>query len=122
MTLLVAILLAVFVLPAPWGVAAVAAAVAVEIGEAALFVWWSRRRRAQVGAETLVGEEGIALAPLDPEGQVRLAGEIWRARSSAPIAAGGFVRVVSVERLTLVVEPSAPSRGAAAGAEPEATV
>ena len=105
MTLLVAILLAIFVLPAQWGVVAVAVALVVEAGEAALFVWWSRRRRAQVGAETLVGEEGIALAPLDPEGQVRVGGEIWRARSSAPVAAGGRVRVAAVEQLTLVVEP-----------------
>jgi membrane-bound serine protease (ClpP class) len=104
-TLLVAVLLAVFVLPSPWGVVAVAAAVVFEVGEAALFVWWSRRRRAQVGAEALVGEEGVALAPLEPEGQVRVVGEIWRARSSAPVAAGGCVRVVSVESLTLLVRP-----------------
>jgi membrane-bound serine protease (ClpP class) len=103
--LLVAILLAVFVLPSSWGTVAVAVGVVIEVGETALFVWWSRRRRAQVGAETLVGEEGIALAPLDPEGQVRVGGEIWRARASAPVDAGGCVRVVSVESLTLVVDP-----------------
>ena len=105
MALLVAIVLAVFVLPAPWGVVAVAAAVVVEVGEVVLFFWWSRLRRAQVGAEALVGEEGVALAPLDPEGQVRVVGEIWRARSSAPVAAGGCVRVTAVERLTLLVQP-----------------
>jgi membrane-bound ClpP family serine protease len=104
-TLLVAIVLAVLVLPSPWGVVAVAVAVVFEVVEATLFVWWSRRRRAQVGTETLVGEEGIALALLDPEGQVRVVGEIWRARSSAPVAAGGCVRVVSVESLTLLVQP-----------------
>jgi membrane protein implicated in regulation of membrane protease activity len=103
--LVVAILLALLFLPAPWGVVAVSVALVVEVGEAALFVWWSRRRRAQVGAEALVGEEGIALARLDPEGQVRIVGEIWRARSSAPVAAGGCVRVAAVERLTLVVDP-----------------
>jgi membrane-bound serine protease (ClpP class) len=104
-TLLAAILLAVFVLPAPWGVVAVAVALVIEVGEAALFVWWSRRRRAAVGAEALVGEEGVALAPLDPEGQVRVFGEIWQARSSARVPAGGCVRVAAVERLTLLVEP-----------------
>jgi membrane-bound serine protease (ClpP class) len=103
--LLVAILLAVFVLPSPWDVVVVALGVVIEVGETGLFVWWSRRRRAQVGAETLVGEEGIALAPLEPEGQVRVGGEIWRARSSAPVAAGARVRVAAVEQLTLVVEP-----------------
>jgi membrane-bound serine protease (ClpP class) len=106
-TLLVALLLAIFVLPAPWGLVAVAASLVVEVGEAAAFVWWSRRRRAQVGAETLVGAEGVALGALEPDGQVRVGGEIWRARSSAPVPAGGRVRVTAVEALTLVVEPCA---------------
>jgi membrane protein implicated in regulation of membrane protease activity len=104
-TLLVAILLAVFVLSPPWGAVAVALALVVELGEVVLFFRWSRLRRAAVGAEALVGEEGVALAPLDPEGQVRVFGEIWQARSSVPVAAGDCVRVAAVERLTLVVDP-----------------
>jgi membrane-bound serine protease (ClpP class) len=106
-TLLVALLLAFFVLPAPWGLVAVLGSLVVEVGEAALFVWWSKRRRAQVGAETLVGAEGVALGSLEPDGQVRLGGEIWRAHSASPVAAGGCVRVTAVEGLTLVVEPCA---------------
>jgi membrane-bound serine protease (ClpP class) len=106
-SLLVAILLALFVLPAPWGLVAVAGALVVEIGEAAALIWWSKRRRAQVGAETLVGVEGVALDALEPEGQVRVGGEIWRARSALAVAAGGCVRVAAVEGLTLVVEPCA---------------
>jgi membrane protein implicated in regulation of membrane protease activity len=104
-TLLVALLLALFVLPEPWGLVALLGALVVEVGEATLLVRWSRRRRAQVGAEALVGAEGVALGALQPEGQVRVGGEIWRARSEAPIAAGGCVRVRAVESLTLVVEP-----------------
>jgi membrane-bound serine protease (ClpP class) len=106
-SLFVAILLAIFVLPEPWGLVAVAAALVLEVGETALFVWWSKRRRAQVGAETLVGAEGVALGPLEPDGQVRLAGEIWRARTAEPVRAGDRVRVTAVEGLTLVVERSA---------------
>ncbi len=105
MSLLVAIVLALFVLPEPWGLVAVGAAVAVEVGEAYLFLRWSQRRRAQVGAEALVGAEGTALGALEPEGQVRVGGEIWSARSSVGIAAGGCVRVAAVDGLTLVVEP-----------------
>jgi membrane-bound serine protease (ClpP class) len=105
MSLLVAILLAVFILPAPWGLVAVAAAVVVEVAEAALLIAWSKRRRAQVGAETLVGVEGVALGPLEAVGQVRVGGEIWRARAAVPVGAGGCVRVAAVEGLTLVVEP-----------------
>jgi membrane-bound serine protease (ClpP class) len=104
-TLLVAILLALFVLPAPWGLVAIAAALVIEVGEAAALIWWSKRRRVQVGSETLVGSEGVALDSLEPEGQVRVGGEIWRARSAVPVRAGGCVRIAAVDGLTLVVEP-----------------
>ena len=106
-SLLIALLLALFVLPAPWGLLVVLGALVIEVGEATLLVWWSRRRRAQVGAETLVGAEGVALDVLALEGQVRVGGEIWRARSSSRVPAGGCVRVTAVEALTLVVEPCA---------------
>jgi membrane-bound ClpP family serine protease len=104
-TLVVAILLAIFVLPEPWGLVAVLVSLVVEVGETGLLVWWSKRRRVQVGTEALVGAEGVALGPLDPGGQVRVGGEIWDARSSVAVPSGSRVRVTAVERLTLVVEP-----------------
>jgi hypothetical protein len=55
--LLVAILLAVLVLPAPWNVAAVAIAAAWEVTTALGGLWWSQRHAARVRAETLVGRE-----------------------------------------------------------------
>ena len=105
MALLVAILLALYVLPQPWGAVAIVVGIVVEIGETALFVWWSKRRRAQVGTQTLVGLEGVALDTIDPHGQVRVAGEIWSARAELPIRPGARVRVAAVQGLTLVVEP-----------------
>jgi membrane protein implicated in regulation of membrane protease activity len=105
MSLLVAIVLALFFLPEPWGLVAVGVALAIEVGEAYVLLRWSQRRRAQVGAEALIDAEGIALETLEPEGQVRVAGEIWSARSSARVPAGGCVRVAAVDGLTLVVEP-----------------
>lgn len=107
MTLVVAFLLAIFVLPAPWGVVAVSVALVVEVGEAAGLIWWSKRRRSQVGAETIVGREGVALGPLEPDGQVRVDGEIWQARAVVMVAPGDCIRVTAVENLTLVVEPCA---------------
>ena len=80
MAILVALLLAVFVLPSPWGVVAVTVAAVIDIGESLLFVRWSKRRQAAVGAETLVGKHGVAVGPLTPEGQVRVDGELWKAR------------------------------------------
>ena len=40
-----------------------------------------------------------------PEGQVRVAGELWQARCEAGAGAGDEVVVREVDGLTLVVEP-----------------
>ena len=107
MLTLIAIALAVFVLPAPWGVVTVVVAGLVDIGEVAFFRSWSQRRKARVGVESLVGRTAVALNRLSPGGQVRVDGEIWEARSEAPVARGDEVVVRAVEGLTLVVERSA---------------
>lgn len=102
---MIALLLAVFVLPSPWGLVAVVAGAVFEIAETGLFLWWSKRRRASVGVETLVGKRGVAVGELSPEGQVKVDGEIWRARSDARCEPGAPVVVRSVEGLTLIVDP-----------------
>ena len=104
MALIAAIFLAVFVLPTWWGVAAVGAGLVVEVGEAAFWVWVSQRRRAQVGAEALVGAIADVVSPCRPDGAVRLQSELWRARCEAGADAGERVHVVAVDGLTLVVE------------------
>jgi membrane-bound serine protease (ClpP class) len=95
-----------FVLPSPWNVIGVCVAALVEVGE--IYVWrrFLRRYRIRVGAETLVGERAEAITPCDPEGQVRLRGEIWRARCSTPVPRGATVRVARLDGLTLEVEPA----------------
>jgi membrane protein implicated in regulation of membrane protease activity len=102
-SLLVAILLALLVLPSPWGVVAVGAAALFELAEAYLVVRFSRHRRAQVGAETLVGEHGVVVVPCRPDGQIRVRGEIWKARSEEGADVGETVRVLAVDGLTLLV-------------------
>jgi membrane protein implicated in regulation of membrane protease activity len=99
-TLLVAILLALFVLPAPWGLAAVVAALAVELAEAALLLRWSRRRRSAVGTEALVGAEAEVVS----DTYVRVGGELWRARGLEGRSPGERVRVRAVNGLDLDVE------------------
>jgi membrane protein implicated in regulation of membrane protease activity len=62
------------------------------------------------GAESLLGQRGVVVAALEPEGKVRIGHELWRARAAradAPIAAGRAVRVEAVRGLTLVVAPDA---------------
>ena len=106
MLFLIALLLALFVLPSPWGIAAVVVAGVLDIGETALFIWWSKRRRATVGTETLVGRRGVAVRELWPTGQVKIGGEIWNARCDGGCNPGTEVVVRSVEGLTLVVDPA----------------
>lgn len=105
MGLLAGLLLAILVLDEPWSWVAVGIGAAWEIGETGLLVWWSKRRRAVVGAEALVGRRAIVAADCMPEGQVRVAGELWRARCEAGAGTGDEVVVREVDGLTLVVEP-----------------
>lgn len=99
MLLLAGILLAVFVVPWPWGIVTVAVGGLLDIGESLAFVKWSRRRKAAVGAEALVGQTAVVATPT----QVRVAGELWAARGEAPLRVGETVVVQRVEGLTLVV-------------------
>ena len=76
----------------------------------ALYVRRAQRLRWATGAEELVGREAEVLATVGPAGgRVRIAGELWSARSRAPIEPGQKVRVRAVRGLELEVEP--PRRG-----------
>ena len=103
MSVLIAILLALFVLPAPWGLVAVGLAGVLEVAEAWLFIGWSQRRRPAVGAEALAGKRARVVTDCLPDGQVRIDGELWRARCDAGARTGDEVVVRAVKGLTLVV-------------------
>ena len=105
MLLVVAVLLAVFVLPGPWNLLAVAAGLVGEVAESVVLLRLSRRRRAAVGAEAMLGEVAIVAAPCRPDGQVRVKGELWRARCAQGAASGEQVRITGIEGLTLLVQP-----------------
>jgi membrane-bound serine protease (ClpP class) len=64
----------------------------------------AQRRKPVTGMEGIAGETGEALTDLAPSGQVRVHGEIWRARSeSGTLAAGTRVVVVRMQDLELTV-------------------
>jgi membrane protein implicated in regulation of membrane protease activity len=107
MLLLGAVLLAILVLPDPWDVPVVIFAAVLEIAETLFWLWYSRRRRVQMGPETLVGATGQVVTPCSPVGQVRVQGELWRAHCAEGAAAGEQVRVIALEGLTLLVERAA---------------
>lgn len=102
----IGILLAIFVLPHPWGLAAIVLGGTLDVVETGIFWWWSQRRRATVGVETLVGRTGVAVSDLWPDGQVKIDGELWRARCTGGCDTGTRVVVRSVDGLTLSVEPA----------------
>jgi membrane protein implicated in regulation of membrane protease activity len=94
------ILLAVFVLPSPWGLVAVVVGGALDILESLGLLWWSRRRRVSTGADALVGQTAIVANPT----QVRIVGELWQARAARPLVPGDEVVVRAVDGFTLIVE------------------
>jgi membrane protein implicated in regulation of membrane protease activity len=103
---LIALLLAIFLLPSPWGLITVAVALVIDVLEITVGLWYSKRRRSTVGTDTLVGVTGVAVGELLPEGQVKVNGEIWRARCEVGCDAGTTVVVRAVSGLTLEVEPA----------------
>ena len=104
MILLFSLLLGIFVLEEPWSWIVVAGGATLELVETGLFVWWSKRRRAAVGTETLVGRRAVVSVTCRPQGQVRVAGEIWQARCDSGADVGEAVLIRAVDGLTLVVD------------------
>jgi membrane protein implicated in regulation of membrane protease activity len=98
--LLGGILLAVFVLPSPWGIVAVVGGGVLDVAESLLLLRWSKRRRAVTGADALIGQTAVVATPT----QVRVAGELWQARSHEALVPGTEVVVRGVEGLTLIVD------------------
>ena len=70
----------------------------------------ARRMKARLGPSALVGRRASAMEPLNPEGRVLVEGEIWRAVTTEPVAAGAPLRVVGCEQYILHVEPAEPQR------------
>jgi membrane protein implicated in regulation of membrane protease activity len=101
---LIGVLLAVFVLPYPWGLVAIAVGAIIDIAETTVFLWWSKRRNASVGVGMLVGKTGVAVGSLWPEGQVKVNGEIWKARCAGGCDAGTAIVVRGIDGLTLEVD------------------
>jgi membrane-bound ClpP family serine protease len=77
----------------------------IELGEAAFWIRISGRRQPAIGAEALVGAEGLAMTECRPVGQVRVQGERWGAVCSEGADAGDAVVVERVSGLTLQVRP-----------------
>jgi membrane protein implicated in regulation of membrane protease activity len=102
--LLLAAIFALLFLNWPWNVAVVVAAAVCEPIGITVAIRWTRHRRSQVGAQTLIGARATVVTALAPIGQVRLGGEIWQARCEGEARIGDTVLVTGVDGLTLEVE------------------
>ena len=69
-----------------------------------IYVWlrW-RKKKAVTGAEGIVGARGRALTDCNPEGQVRVKGQTWKATAAESVKAGDDVEVVGTRNLQLEV-------------------
>ena len=105
--LLTAALVGLFVLPSPWNVIAVCVAALVEVGELYLWKRFLNRYRVRGGVEGMIGERGEVIEACEPEGRVRVHGEIWTAVAADGhvFAPGDRVRVESVDGLKVRVGP-----------------
>jgi membrane-bound serine protease (ClpP class) len=104
-TLVVAILLVVLgIVRGGWAIALVGGTATLETAQNVYWLWYSQRRSAQVGAETLVGRVVEVAEECRPYGQVRVQGELWRAHCEAGAAQDERVRIVGRDGLTLEVE------------------
>lgn len=104
MLLILALILALIFLPMPWSLLVIAVAAVLELSLWFFGIRYSRRRKAQVGVQTMIGLVGEAISTLAPEGQVKLDGEIWQAHAENGARVGDHVRVTAVRGLMLAVE------------------
>jgi membrane-bound serine protease (ClpP class) len=70
-----------------------------------------RRRPVVSGREEMVGAIGEALDDFEAEGWMRVHGEMWRARTHAPVRSGQRLRVRAIDGLVLDADPETGNGG-----------
>ncbi|MEY2569614.1 MAG: hypothetical protein QOE35_4143 [Actinomycetota bacterium] len=90
-----------------WVMAVVVAATAIAMVSGMPAMVRARFSTPTIGRESMIGDTGVALDLVAPEGRVEVRGAPWRARTNraTPIAAGEVIRVVGIDGLLLEVEP-----------------
>ena len=68
------------------------------------YVFYPQFRKPKTGKEGMIGLSGRVVDPLNPEGQVKIGGEIWKAKSiESGIDEGEEVEVMDMEGSELLV-------------------
>lgn len=86
----------------PWKLLVLIPLALIEAADIALWLRW-RKVRSITGAESVVGERGVALTDCRPAGQVKVRGQIWKAHCPDGVAAREHVVVTAVDGLRLEV-------------------
>jgi membrane-bound serine protease (ClpP class) len=90
----------------PWTTAVPMVAVLVAGTATVIAVAWrATRQPAAIGRESMIGRGGEAVSDVNPEGLVRLHGELWLAAAWRPVSRGQRVEVVEVSGAKLLVRP-----------------
>ncbi|MGC9183276.1 NfeD family protein [Caldisphaera sp.] len=76
---------------------------------AGLYIRWIagplRKKEKLAGPESLIGKKGVVISPLNPEGEVKVEGIVWKAICESCTAnQGEMVEVLRIEGLKLIVK------------------
>jgi membrane-bound serine protease (ClpP class) len=104
MTTVIGGVLAVLFVDPPWRWMIIGALLLTDVFEIAIWLRW-RNRKSITGIDSLVGQAGRAVTPLDPDGQVRVRGQLWTAHATERVEVGDDVTVTAVDGLKLEVAP-----------------
>ena len=83
-------------------VAVIGAVVLIELAEISVWLKW-RKVRSITGAESFAGSKGVVVTDCDPEGQVRVKGQIWKAHCPEGAVVGDAIEVIRIDGLKLEV-------------------
>ena len=103
--LLAASIAGLLLLPGPLNVILFGLALVLEVGEIFLWIKFLERYRVRGGVEGMIGERATVIEACDPEGLVRVRGELWKASAdpAEPLAMGERAEVLAVEGLRVKV-------------------
>ncbi len=104
MTTIIGAVLAILFLDSPWQWVVIGLLLLVDVIQITVWLRW-RKKRSITGIESIVGAPGRAVTPLDPDGQVRVRGQLWSAHSTERVEVGDDVTVTAVDGLKLEVAP-----------------
>jgi membrane-bound ClpP family serine protease len=107
MSLAIAVAIGFIFLESPGRWILIGAALLWEGFEIMLFLKW-RGVKATSGHEAMIGMKGRAVTPCRPNGQARIKGQLWSVHCPQGVDIGDYVRVVSLDGMTPMVQPAEP--------------